>query len=447
MSNPAISDSKRCLNYDEAEEVIKSLMKKLTDKGIGKHRILVKGHVKKEIEDFLWLDACWGLGGTATLINETYSESEVQHFIEDFDPIAMIVENEVQMLGDPHKINHDIPEGIVAAMKTSGTTGKSTYKFYNFWRSPGYRSQANSRGVTIDSSMNLTRMMIPRKPPVYGEIGTFQSSYPQYNYMTCRQMGGHYHIINYEDDIVKELNRYKVSFIASWPNAVKNMIISHSKPGDFPYLEGIQLAGQACPLDVLKEMREWFPNCTFANLFGSAEADCYAVAFNKPGDTNWDDFYKLGVLTDLADVKCEDGVMYYRYDNKDWMSDGDGGTMHPDGRITFTGRVNQDYITKGNGIKVWCKPVESQATDIEGVERAYVVQRDINNHALLYTGTANIEDVKKSLMKLSEYKRPNIVWQVKEGIWYTGEKLSRYTLYRELENYPEFIESSSEIAV
>ena len=40
MSNPAISDSKRCLNYDEAEEVIKSLMKKLTDKGISKHRIL-----------------------------------------------------------------------------------------------------------------------------------------------------------------------------------------------------------------------------------------------------------------------------------------------------------------------------------------------------------------------------------------------------------------------
>lgn len=438
-----ISHRDRSYTYEQFEVLVDEAVRKLKSLGIGKHKVLIISHIDLQIEDFVWMDAVWINGGRSSFLNQARTEAEIDKLVEEYDPKAIIIDNEIKVRET--KSDYEILDGTVYDCKTSGTTGRTTYKFMPFWWLASYRSVHGGRGVTIEQGVDLIRRHLKHKRIVMAEINDSTSEYPPYNWFVVRAMGGHYHIINQSDDPKVEFNRHNCNWTSTYPNALKR-VIEKCKPGDIK-LEGIQVSGQKCPEELLPKIRQWFNPNVITNNFGSSEGDLYLESINYK-DTPYENFWRLKVLPHVAQAELRDGVLWYKHTGSDWYSDGDSATQHEDGSFEFTARENGDYVLGKEKIKVWVKPTENEVRQtVEGIKNVYMVQGPNFTKLLFYSGSSHIRKVVESVNKLQKYKRPSKIYHVKDEIFFIQQKFSRVLLHETLDTNPELVLMSSEIAV
>ena len=113
-----------------------------------------------------------------------------------------------------------------------------------------------------------------------------------------------------------------------------------------------------------------------------------------------------------------------------------------------TARENGDYVLGKEKIKVWVKPTENEVRQtVEGIKNVYMVQGPNFTKLLFYSGAPHIRKVVESIQKLQKYKRPSMVYHVKDEIFFIQQKFSRVLLHETLDTNPELVLMSSEIAV
>ena len=126
------------------------------------------------------------------------------------------------------------------------------------------------------------------------------------------------------------------------------------------------------------------------------------------------------------------------------MTDGDKMKI-ANGKWYYDGRVFDDVIFMKDGVKVYTGLVEAQALLEPGVNEVSSCSRD-EIHYVIYTGSADINNLAKRFEELQKYKRPHNIYHVTEKLYYGGKtKHQKSKLVSLLDDFPNEIISTLSI--
>ena len=461
------------IKWKDLDQELDEKIEILKEHGIGPHVIFIIAEEVKSIDDFLWILASAKNGGSASQASSKQSQLEINSLVKDSNACCIIRSGNIKMLHEP-KEPTVLPYEIYRGM-TSGTTIKPIFELYPyFWNVEDHlkafdENGENLRGATNNCNKSLYKMAPEFKQdvrPICLSPGGFESTYNPWNLLRMYAMGGRLHFLNEStDNVPEEIERVKPNLIMSYPNAIKRVVDAcpdnfnasidywefagghvcgptsgrlavgeKRKAGEGPWRQETEDRG------LIYDINQKFKFKVLYNLMGSTESDMHIRAEYRPGD-RLENFYgfKFGREEYYGELKVDDdGIMWYKYGNLDWRTDGD--KMKVDGdRWYYDGRAFDDiFIIKG-GVKVYTGLVEAKALELPGVAEVSSVGKE-ELHFLIYTGTTNIHELHKHVLELQPYKRPHDIYHVTEKLYYGGEtKLQKRRLPELLEKFPEEI--------
>ena len=435
---------------DEKIEILKK-------HGLGPHVVFVVAEEVKTLDDMLWILASIKNGGSASQASADQSNIELDSLIGDSNARCVIRSNKIKMLHEPDsegKIPSTLlhPNEMYRGM-TSGTTVKPIFELWPFFWDYEDHAQANVngetlRGCTMGSMTGHLKEVSPElfnnKRPIMLQNGGFESTYLVWNLARAYYTGGTIHFINETvDNIPEQFQKVKPNLVASYPNAVKRLL--DACPDDFDFeVDYWEFAGGHTGENIIRDIEKKFKWKVIYNVMASTEADCHTRSEYRPGDS-LDNFYGFYKTYYWGELKVDDGgVLWYKYGLNDWMTDGDKMKI-ANGKWYYDGRVFDDVIFMKDGVKVYTGLVEAQALLEPGVNEVSSCSRD-EIHYVIYTGSADINNLAKRFEELQKYKRPHNIYHVTEKLYYGGKtKHQKSKLVSLLDDFPNEIISTLSI--
>ena len=407
MSNYAITTSDQALTWPEFDHEVQKRIKILQQHGLGKHVVMVLADHKNDVFDFVWMYAIYFNGGVCCPMASYMSEMELDEIKRGVKANAVIHKGKIEIIN----LEEQDTKGAIYISRTGGSTVKDMFEYYPAWLTNRERQLANGIGCVFENEIQMWRKGFNlASPPVLAMPSSFEATFVAINVCRTLAMGGQFHFVAYEDDFVADVKKYGINLVCSYPNAIKKLCDS-VKPGEveIPYWE---ISGGATPIELLEDIRAKFNPKVIMNAIGSQESDYTGYSVVGPNDP-LEKFYWFEHHDHLnVDIKFEDNLLWYRYDNHDWMTDNDKVEVDTQGRFKYIGRGNDDFITTQVGVKVYTTVTRAKALAVEGVDSAYsFIDRD-GIHRMIYTGTADIDRVAESLFELQKYKRPKTLYKV-----------------------------------
>ncbi|MBR20476.1 MAG: hypothetical protein CMA64_10100 [Euryarchaeota archaeon] len=441
-----LSSSTEQITWGELHANLDAKVEKLKEHGIGQHVVFILTEDQVTIDDYLWVLASIKNGGSATNAEARQSKLELDSLIATCKPTCIIRSNKIEMLTDPAETGPTILHPLeIFRGQTSGTTVKEIFEMYPFFWD--YEDHENAivngetlLGCTAHASTNHLFAVAPEfnkgteRPKVLCTHG-FTSTYNAYNLLRMYYIGGSLHFLNYGDDIPGEIQKAKPNCCISYPNAIKKIV--DSCPDDFNWtIDYWECSGGHTPEVVLKSIEQKFKFKVIYNMMASTEADCHSRAEYRRGDPT-ENFYGFKHRIYNGELKLDErGILWYKYGTLDWHTDGDK-FENKNGMWYFQGRAFDDVIFMKGGVKIFTRLVEALALEVEGVENVASCEKGEIHH-LIYTGTANINDVAKHYIEeAQESKRPHDIYHVTEQLYFSGpNKLQKSKL-------PDIVQVSS----
>ena len=441
MSNYALSTSEQALTWPEFDKEVEKRIEILKKHGLGSHVIMVLADSSKDVFDLLWVYAIYLNGGVCCPMASYMSEMELNQIKEGIKCNAVIHKDKIEIL-DPKEQD---TKGAFYYSRTGGSTVKNMFEFYYAWLTNRERKKHNGIGCVAENAIQMWKKGFKlMSPPVLAMPGSFEATYVVYNLELVLAMGGQFHYVDYEDDFVSDVKKYGINLVSSYPNAIKKLC-DKVKPGEveIPYWE---LSGGATPIELLQEIRDKFNPKIIMNAIGSQESDYTGYSVIGPDDP-LENFYWMENKPELnIDVKFENDLLWYRYDDHDWMTDNDKVETDGNGRFKYVGRGNDDYITTQIGVKVYTTVTRAKAHQVEGVDDAYSFIDLDGKHKMIYAGTADINDVVNSLKELQSYKRPITLYKVKKDFLSLGDpKFAVKKIGNFMADYPHLVEERKDV--
>jgi len=423
-----LSNSTEQITWGELHDNLDAKIKRLKEHGIGPHVVFVIAEDQVTIDDYLWILASIKNGGSATQADARQSKMEREGLIKGCKATCIIRSNKITMLSDPAETGPTIlhPKEIYRGM-TSGTTVKEFFEMYPFFWDYEDHEEAivdgqTLLGCTAQASTNHLFAIAPeftkdKRPRILCTAG-FTATYNPYNLLRIYLIGGSIHFLNWGDNIPGEIVKAKPNCCISYPNAIKKIV--DECPDDFNWpIDYWECSGGHTPEVVLKSIIKKFKFKAIYNMMASTEADCHSVAVYRPGDPI-KNFYGFTKHLYNGELKLDkEGVLWYKYGTLDWQTDGDK-FRDENGTWYYTGRVFDDVIFMKSGIKIYTGLVEALALEVPGVENVASCEQD-ELHYLIYTGTANANDVAKHFTdNAQKAKRPHDIYHVTEHLYFSG---------------------------
>jgi hypothetical protein len=407
MSNYALTTSDQALTWAEFDTEVQKRIEILKQHGLGKHVIMVLADDKKDVFDFVWMYAIYFNGGLCCPMASRMSDMELSEIKQGVGVNAVIHKGNLEILN----LEERDTKGAIYISRTGGSTVKDMFEYYPAWLTNRERQLVNGVGCVFENEIQMWRKGFNMAgPPVLAMPSSFEATFVAINICRTLAMGGQFHFVDYEDDFVADVKKYGINLVCSYPNAIKKLCDS-VKPGEveIPYWE---ISGGATPIDLLEDIRAKFNPKVIMNAIGSQESDYTGYSTVGPDDP-LEKFYWFEHHDHLnVDIKFEDGLLYYKYDNHDWMTDNDKVEVDDQGRFKYTGRGNDDYITTQVGVKVYTTVTRAKVHEVSGVDAAYSFIDLDGEHRMIYSGTADIDRVADSLLELQRYKRPKTLYKV-----------------------------------
>ena len=425
-----LSNSTEQITWGELHDNLDAKIKRLKEHGIGPHVVFVIAEDQVTIDDYLWILASIKNGGSASQADATQSKTEIDNLIKCCKASCIIRSNEIQMLNDPKETGPTIlhPNEIYRNM-TSGTTAKEFFEMYpSFWDFKEHDEAIGVDGQTIVGcttwSLNGHLLAVApeftkdKRPYVLG-TPRLTATYNPYNLLRMYQVGGGFHMLNGGDNVPEEIKRVKPNICISYPNAVKRVVDSCPEDFNWTGIDYWEFAGGHTPETIVRNIEKKFKFKALYNVMASTEADCHTRAVYKPGDPI-KNFYGFRETIHNGELKLDEkGVLWYKYGTLDWMTDGDK-LRDEDGIWYYEGRIFDDVIFMKGGVKVYTGLIEAVALEVSGVKNVASCEKD-ELHYLLYTGTANANDVANHFINtIQEYKQPHYIFHVTEPLFFSG---------------------------
>ncbi len=135
---PAVADERTTLSYAELDERADAVAGQLAAEGFGAGDVLAV-MLTNRVELVVCLFAAWRLGGTATPVNPSFTETEATHQVQDSGARLIVVENEDSPTGGARPLTVDSlstatpagaasavvePDDLALLVYTSGSTGR-----------------------------------------------------------------------------------------------------------------------------------------------------------------------------------------------------------------------------------------------------------------------------------------------------------------------------------
>lgn len=426
--------------WSELHENLDAKIEILKQHNIGPHVVFVVAEDIVTLDDYLWILASVKNGGSATQADARQSAIELKALADTSRAACIIQNNTITMLNDPLETGPTIlHENEIYRGMTSGTTSKEFFEMYPFFwtMEDHHKSEVNGKtllGCTTGASNHHMYAVMPEfkttMRPRFLNTRGFTATYNPYNLLRAYQTGGSIHFLNHGDDYWHEIATSGVNVIATYPNAAKKIV--ESVPDDIifelPYFE---LSGGYTPPDILETINRKFKFKCVNNMMASTEADCHHRAEYRPGDDT-DVFYEFKHKYYAGDIEFRDGVMWYRYGNIDWQTDGDKFEITENG-MKYVGRVFDDVIFMKSGVKVYTGLVEALAQEVDGIDHIASCSRD-ELHYVIYVGDAPINDVMFKLKEAQRSKRPHQLWRVSyDTFWGSENKMQKSKLVDQVE--------------
>jgi len=440
-----ISTSTEQITWGELEANLDAKIEILKSHGIGPHVVFILAEPQFTIDDYLWILASIKNGGSATNAESRQSKLEIDSLIATCKPTCIIRSNKITMLSDPAETGPTVLHPLeIFRGQTSGTTVKDVFEMYPFFWD--YEDHENAivdgetlKGCTAHASTLHLFALAPEfnkgleRPRILCAKG-FISAYNPYNLLRAYYIGGSIHLLNHGDNVPEQIQKANPNVCASYPNAIKNIV--DQCPDDFNgNIKYWECSGGHTPEIVLKDIEKKFNFDVIYNMMASTEADCHSRAEYRPGDPT-DNFYGFKDRIYNGELKLdEEGVMWYKYGTLDWQTDGDKFDS-VDGKWYFKGRAFDDVIFMKGGVKVFTRLIEALGLQVPGVENIASCEKD-KIHYLIYTGTADINEVGKHYLELVSSRRPHDIYHITDQLYFSGpNKLSKSKL-------PDIVHASS----
>jgi len=419
-----LSSSTEQITWGELHANLDAKIEKLKEHGIGPHVVFVIAEDQVTIDDYLWILASVKNGGSATQADARQNPTERSALIKTCKATCIIRSNKIEMLSDPAETGPTIlhPDEIYRGM-TSGTTVKEFFEMYPFFWTFEEQIEAGLVGCSIHSANKHLFKVAPefnkdKRPRIFCTHG-YTATYNPYNLLRMYYIGGSIHFLNWSDDIPEQIQKAKPNCVISYPNAVKKIV--DECPDDFNWpIDYWECSGGHTPEEVIKGIEKKFKFKVIYNMMASTEADCHSRAEFRPGDPlknfygfkYWFEFYDGDHKVD------DDGTLWYKYGNQPWMTDGDK-FRKEDGLYFYHGRLFDDVIFMKGGVKVYTGLVEATALQVPGVEKVSSCSKD-QIHYLVYTGTADANDIAKHFEETQWAKRPHDIYHITEQLYFSA---------------------------
>ena len=445
-----LSSSTEQITWAELHANLDAKIERLKEHGIGPHVVFVVAEDQVTIDDYLWILASIKNGGSATQADARQSRMELDGLIAGSKAICTIQSNKITMLTDDLTPSILHPKEVYRGM-TSGTTVKEFFEMYPFFWDFEDHEEAivdgqTLLGCTAQASTNHLFAVAPefkngtKRPKILCTHG-FTATYNPYNLLRMYLIGGSLHFLNYGDNIPEQIQKANPNCCISYPIAVKNIV--DACPDDFNWsgIDYWECSGGHTPEVVIKSIEKKFKFKVIYNMMASTEADCHSVAIYRPGKPIHHFYgFKHNPKFYNGELKLdEEGVLWYKYGTRDWMTDGDK-FRDENGIWFYTGRAFDDVIFMKGGVKIYTGLVEALALEVPGVENVASCSKD-EIHYLIYTGTADANDLAKHYInEAQESKRPHDIYHITEQLWFSGpNKLSKSKL-------PDIVQSRQQSA-
>ena len=268
--------------------------------------------------------------------------------------------------------------------------------------------------------------------------------------------------------IMDMLDEYHVTTLI-WAVSALCMLIrlhgfKHKIPRD---IRRIMFSGEVIPIKQLNQLREYYPNAQYVNLYGPTEITCnctYCILDHRYEDG---DKIPIGIpfdnetvfLLDDQDREVQDGgqgeicvagsclaLGYYNdpETTRKYFVQNPLNTLYPeiiyrtgdlgyykDGVLYFSGR--KDFQIKHMGHRIELEDIEASLSAVEGISHvccAYDMER--NKLVAFYAGTAGkLDIIRKLKYTLPEYMIPNVYRKVERMPLTKNGKTDRKLLFRE----------------
>lgn len=423
-----LSSSTESIKWSELHDNLDAKIEILKQHNIGPHVVFVVAEDIVTLDDYLWILASVKNGGSATQADGRQSQLERDALARSCKAACVIRSNEITMLNDPLETGPTIlHENECYRGMTSGTTSKEFFEMYPFFWTSEEHHQSEKDGKTLlgctsGAANNHMFAVMPEfkttDRPRFLNTRGFTATYNAFNLLRAYQTGGSIHFLNHGDDYWHELATSGVNVIATYPNAAKKIIesVPENVKMDVPYFE---LSGGYTPPDIIEDITRKFRFTCINNMMASTEADCHTRAEYRPGDPI-ENFYDLRFRDYQGELELREGVLWYRYGNIDWQTDGDKFEVNESGGWSYKGRVFDDVIFMKSGVKVYTGLVEALAQEVDGIEYVSSCSKD-ELHYVIYVGNANIFEVEKKLKEAQRSKRPHHLWRVSYRAYFGSE--------------------------